>query len=78
VALLADELEDQFVSLLGRLRPSPDDDSKISKKAVKRWADRQGDVAKETKRLEAQLESLRGDKRTLLRLLMDKKISDTT
>jgi site-specific DNA recombinase len=78
VALLADELEEQFVHLLGRLRPSPGDDSNISKKAVKRWADRQGDVVKETRRLQASLESLRGDKRTILRLLMDKKISDTT
>jgi hypothetical protein len=78
VNILADELEDQFVNLLERLRPAPGDDSSISKKALKRWADRQGDVKKETERLEAALEELKREKRELLKLLMDKRISDTT
>jgi site-specific DNA recombinase len=78
VNILADELEDRFVNLLGRLRPAPGDDDSISKKAIKRWADRQGDVGKETQRLEAALEEFKREKRELLKLLMGKKISDTT
>jgi site-specific DNA recombinase len=78
VKILADELEDQFIDLLGRLRPAPGDDSRLRQKAVKRWTDRQGDVRKETERLEANLEELKREKRKLLKLLMDEKISQTT
>jgi site-specific DNA recombinase len=77
VTLLADDLEDQFVSLLERLKPAPGDDSKVSK-AAKLLAVEQGDVKKETQRLEAKLEELKREKRELLKLLMGKKISDAT
>jgi site-specific DNA recombinase len=78
VGLLSDALEEQFVQVLDRLQPRPDDVATISKKASKRWTDRQGDVQKETRRLEATLEELKSDKKKLLKLLMDEKISQTT
>lgn len=77
VKILADELEDQFVSLLEHLRPAPGDASKMLK-ATKRLVFDQGDVKKETQRLEAKLEEVKSEKRELLKLLIGKKISDTT
>jgi site-specific DNA recombinase len=78
VKILADELEDQFVDLLGRLRPAPGDDSKLRQKAVKRWTDRKGDVEKETVRLEANLQELKMYRRELLKSKLKKEISDAT
>jgi site-specific DNA recombinase len=78
VGLLSDALEEQFVHLLGRLLPAPGDDLEMSRADGEAWADQQGDVEKETRRLEASLEELKRDKRKLLKLLMDEKISQTT
>jgi hypothetical protein len=78
VGLLADELEAEFVHLLESLLPAPGDDREMSRADRDAWVDQQGDVAKETRRLQTTLEELKGEKRKILKLLMDGRISDLT
>jgi site-specific DNA recombinase len=78
VRLPADELEAEFVHLLESLLPAPGDDREMSRADRDAWVDQQGDVAKETRRLQTTLEELKGEKRKILKLLMDGRISDIT
>jgi hypothetical protein len=78
VGLLAETLEADFVRLLQRSNVAPGDAVEMSRDDIEVWADQQGYVKKETPRLQASLEQLKTDKRKLLRLLMDEKISQST
>jgi site-specific DNA recombinase len=78
VKLKGEQLEADFLALLQRLRPAPDDVERISKMAAKVWAAAQGDAEKETRRLKGRLDEQKKRKRKLLDSLLDGKISDAT
>jgi site-specific DNA recombinase len=78
VRLTGEQLEVDFLALLQRFRPAPDDVEDFLKMAAKVWAAAQGDAAKEARRLEARLEEQKRRKRKLLDSMLDGKISDTT
>ena len=78
VKLGREDLQAEFLSLLGRLRPYRNDDSNDAKKAAKAWTSVEGDAAKEVKRLEVRLAEQKKRKRTLLDRMLDGKISDET
>jgi site-specific DNA recombinase len=78
VKLRSEKLEGEFLNLLQRLRPAPDDAERFSKIAAKVWAAGQGDAEKEVRRLQARLEEQIKRKRKLLDSMLDGKISDAT
>ena len=75
VKLSKDQLETEFLALLGCLRPHADALSKFPKIAAKVWAEKQGDAEKESRRLTARLEEQKERKRKLLKAMLDDKIS---
>jgi site-specific DNA recombinase len=78
VKLTGPQLEADFLALLQRLRPAPEDLENFSKMAAKVWAAAQGDAEKEIRRLKARLDEQKKRKRKLLDSMLDGKISDAT
>jgi site-specific DNA recombinase len=71
----AQNLGDQFVALLSRLRPNPETVSEFPKIAAEVWERAQGDAAKNARKLTAKLEDAKKLKAELLRAKLRGEVS---
>jgi site-specific DNA recombinase len=75
VKLSKEQLEKEFVAMLGRLRPDADSVSAFPKVAAKVWAQKQGDIEKAAKKLAARLEEQKKLKAELLKAKLRGEVS---
>ena len=77
VKLPSEQLEAEFMDLLRRLRPEPDDVAKFTKIAAKVWAEKEGNSEKEIRRLSIRLREQKDLKHKLLLAMLGGAVQET-